>query len=224
MDDISKSGITKKVIEMSNTWRGVSDIHKQTLTALIGVFNKLSYIDEENKIVDVRCIYGGPERAIARINAENNIILPVISVVPKARENSEDRRKFSPVLQNNTYWSHTKQRAVRLVNLAPKAMNLNYEVNVWGKYLSNVNQLTEQCRRIFNPAMTLETPLHDQTQAFLTKEENGYQVKLGDSDDRVIVKKFLVKVETYIPTPMFMITSTGEIEEFHGEIKIDTEL
>ena len=220
MDNNSKSSITKRVIEMSRTWKGVSDVHKQTLMALIGFFGEFSSKDGDNKIINVKCIYGGQERSIARINSEDNIILPIISVVPKASRQSEDKRKFSPILQNNTYWSHSKQRAVRVLSLAPKAINLNYEINIWGKYVSDINQITEQCRRAFNPGMTLETPLNKKTQVFLTGEENAYQIRLGDSDERTMVKKLLVSVETYIPTPVFTITSTGEVEEFHGEIEL----
>jgi len=217
---VDTTRIRDKVISMSRAWKGVSNIHKQTLNSLIGVFSELYFVDEDNKSVVVKCIYGGPERAISRINSEDNIILPIVSVISKSRQASEDKRRYAPVLQHNTYWDHDKQRAIRIVSLAPRAINLTFEINIWGKYVSDINQIAEQVRRKFNPSMTLITPLHNETKAFLESEENEYQIKLGDSDDRLMVKKILTKVETYVPSPMFFVTSTGKIEEVHGEIEI----
>lgn len=220
MDNNEKTSIRKTVLEMSRNWKGSSDIHKQTLKALIGVFSDLTYIDDENKVVPVKCIYGGPERVVAKINQENNIILPIISIKSNVRGHNQERRKFSPVLHSQTYWSHAHQRAVRVVSLAPKAIDLNYEVNVWSRYVSDLNQLTAQCREIFNPALTLETPLNNQTQVFLDGEANSSQSVLGDGDGRLLARKLSIRVETYIPTPIFMITSTGKIEEIVGELEI----
>lgn len=205
---------------MSRIWKGTSGVHKQALAALLGVFSNISYRDEEGKIIPVKCVYGGPERTVARITTEDNIILPIISIINRAREGSQTRRKFSPVLQENKYWSHRHQRAVRLVSLAPVAVDFNFEVNLWSKYVADINQITEQCRRLFNPALTLETPLNKHTQVFLSSEDNSYQTVLGDADARIMVKKLNIQVESYIPTPIFMITSTGKIEEFHGEIEL----
>jgi len=212
--------VRSKVIEMSRAWRGASGVHKLTLKALIGEFAKLHYADEENNKVNVKCIYGGTERVISKINAEDNIILPIISVISKARKSNEERRRYSPILQHNKYWDDKKQRAVRLVSLAPRAVDFFFEINIWGRYVSDINQLSEQVRRRFNPSMTLVTDLYKNTKSFIESEENSYQTVLGDADSRVMLKKIIIRIESYIPNPMFKVTSTGKIEEVYEEIEI----
>jgi len=220
MINTKKSSIRSKVIEMSKTWKGVSDIHKQTLNALIGEFSKLHYIDEGNNKINVKCIYGGAERVVARINVEDNIILPIISVIPKASKQDESRRRYFPTLNHTKYWDDKKQKAVRIVSLAPKPINLFFEINIWGKYVSDINQLAEQVRRKFNPSMPVITEIHKDTKSFIDSEENSYQTVLGDSDSRVMLKKVILRIESYVPNPSFIVTSTGKIEEINGQIEL----
>mgnify|MGYP003637016602 CR=1 FL=1 len=220
MINTKNSSIRSKIIEMSKTWKGVSDIHKQTLNALIGEFSKSYYTDEGNNRIDVKCIYGGTERVVSRINAEDNIILPIISVVPKANKYTENRGRYSPTLIHSKYWDDKKQRAVRLVSLAPKPVDFFFEINVWGRYVSDINQLSEQIRRKFNPSMLLVTELHEDTKSFIDSEENSYQTVLGDSDPRVMLKKIILRIESYVPNPVFKVTSTGKIEEINGQIEL----
>lgn len=217
MDDIN---IKRQVINMTKSWKGVSSIHKETLMALIGLFSEISYKNSDNEIVPVKCIYGGRERAIAKINQEDNLVLPLISIIPKARELVDDRRKYSPVLKVQSMWSHSKQRAIRVVSLPPRPVNMVYEVNIWGKYVENVNQVLEQSRRFFNPSHTLHTPTNSQTQAFLESEDDASTKIPGDGEDRTIVKKLTISVETYVPSPLFTITSSGKIEELDVNIEI----
>ena len=220
MDTNKKSSIKSKIIEMSKTWKGASDIHKQTLNALIGEFSKLHYVDDENKKITVKCIYGGAERVVAKINAEDNIILPIISVVSKARKSNEERRRYSPILMHTEYWDDKSQRAVRLVSLAPRPVDFVFEINIWGKYVSDMNQLTEQVRRRFNPSMPLITDISKNTKSFIDSEENSYTTVLGDSDSRTMLKKVIIRIESYVPSPTFKVTSTGKIEEIHGQIEL----
>ena len=53
--------------------------------------------------------------------------------------------------------------------------------------------------------------------AFLDMESDNSTVESSDRQDRVIRRTFKVKLEAYIPNPKFLITSTGEIEEFNSE-------
>ena len=68
--------------------------------------------------------------------------------------------------------------------------------------------------------MALVTDLYKNTKSFIDSEENAYQTVLGDSDSRIMIKKIIVRVESYIPNPIFKITSTGKIEEVHAEIEL----
>jgi hypothetical protein len=40
----------------------------------------LAYIDSELNVVRVKCVHANPERTIAKLKQENNIILPIISI------------------------------------------------------------------------------------------------------------------------------------------------
>ena len=40
----------------------------------------------------------------------------------------------------------------------------------------------------------------------------------NDKDDRIIKKTMNIVLRTYIPSPKFLVTSTGEIEEFKIQI------
>jgi hypothetical protein len=191
-------------------------IYKETLRAVIHLFSNLSIIDSEEKLVQVKCMHGNPERVVAKLKQEDNIILPLITITQTISDNDDKRRRYTPLLVNERYWDTEKQRAFRLLSFVPRPININYNVNLWCKYRADVDQLLEQSRLNFNPEADINTPFSTKTKAYITGEEDNSDLAVGDANDRVIRKILNVTVETYVPSPKFLVTSTGKIEVFNA--------
>ena len=89
-----------------------------------------------------------------------------------------------------------------------------YQLNVWTKYMSDMDQILEQVRLKFNPEMEVPTKFSTLTKGLIDTEENIGKLSAGDKEDRVLQKTINITVRTYIPSPKFLVTSTGEIEKF----------
>jgi len=196
-------------------------IYKETLRAVIHLFNSFSIIDSEEKLVSVKCMHGNPERVVAKLKQEDNIILPVITVTQTTSDNDDARRRYTPLLINERYWDTNKERAFRILSFAPRPINVNYEVNFWCKYRADVDQLLEQARINFNPEADINTPFSTRTKGYITGEVDNSDFAVGDTADRVIKKTLNITVETYIPSPKFLFTSTGKIESINIQATLD---
>ena len=198
----------------------ISLFYKESLRYLISKLGTLSYLNSEDKLVDVKCIHANPERTVAKLHQENNIILPIISINQDISDNDDKRRRNSPTLVLNKYWSEKKQRAFRLISLSPRAVNISYGINIWSKYKGNLDQLAEQIRLLFNPHLVIKNPYTNVASAFIELESDQSTLDVGDRQERVLKKSFTISLESYIPNPQFLITSTGEIREFKSESTI----
>ena len=198
----------------------ISLFYKESLRYLISKLGTLSYLNSEDKLVDVKCIHANPERTVAKLHQENNIILPIISINQDISDNDDKRRRNSPTLVLNKYWSEKKQRAFRLISLSPRAVNISYGINIWSKYKGNLDQLAEQIRLLFNPHLVIKNPYTNVASAFIEQESDQSTLDVGDRQERVLKKSFTISLESYIPNPQFLITSTGEIREFKSESTI----
>lgn len=217
----SSRAIAKSVLEASYSQAdNISFIYRETLQSVKALFSGMKYYNSDDTIVDVKCIHGNPERTIAMLKKDNNIILPIVSVVQTNSESPDDRRRPQQMLLESKRWSESRQRAFRVVCLAPKAVNILYDVNVWTKYRSDLDQLTEQLHLKFHPSIKVVTTYNDQTQGFLTQESDQSSVDLGDKEDRILRRSFSFSVQTYIPTPQFLLTSTGKLEKFNTEAEL----
>ena len=216
----AKQIVLSKIMAAERNQGKISAVYKDTLRAMIRIFSELFYMNSENEIVPIKCTFGNPERTIAKLKQETNIILPIISVTQTTSEDDAKRRRTNYTLVQESWWDETKQRAYRIVSLAPRAVNIQYSINVWSKYKSNLDQITEQIRTKFFPGLNINTEYGDITSAFLTDELDDSSVDIGDKSDRILRKSFSVDVQTYIPTAKYLITSTGEIEKFTTEAVI----
>ena len=109
---------------------------------------------------------------------------------------------------------------MRIVSLADRPVTIQYNINIWTKYMEDMDQLSQQVRAEFNPSIQLNTNFSKDSKVFLSAETNNYSFSVADKEDRIIRKTFVVSVETYIKNPDYLITSSGKIEEFN----LDTEL
>jgi hypothetical protein len=212
--------VRKQIFLMTKNHHNISRTYRELLRGMVASFNDVGYLTDDNKFVEVKCLVGSPERAIAKMFQEDNIILPIISVVQTITTNDDDRRKNESLLVHEKYFDPLKQRAIRILSLAPRAVNILYQVNIWSKYRSDLDQILEQVRLKFNPEMQIPTPFSTLCKGYIDSEQDIGAVEVADKEDRVLKKQINITVRTYIPNPKFMLTSTGKIEQF----KIDTTL
>ena len=83
-----------------------------------------------------------------------------------------------------------------------------------------MDQLAAQVRLMFNPTMVLDTPSNSTSQIFLDSESDNFTMNLADREDRIVKRSFNLRLETYIPNPKFLVTSTGEIQSLETEVEI----
>jgi len=210
--------VRKFMIQANKNQSNTSMVYKETLKTMLILFGKLTYIDSENKIVNVKCLHSNPERTIAKLKQENNIILPIVSISQTISEDDSNRIRYNNLLVQESVWDEEKQRAFRVVSLAPKATNILYSINVWSKFKSDMDQIVEQIRSDFNPGKTIPTKFNKNTKAFLATEEDIGSIEAVEREDRILKKTFSISVETYIPSPKYLITSSGKIESINADI------
>lgn len=194
--------------------------YKEIVRFLLNEFDRLPYLNHEMEIIKVKCRYGNPERTIAKLKEEDNMIIPLITVSQDSIIEDDKRRRFSPVIMHNTYYNKEKQRGERIVSLCDRPVTIRYNINVWTKYMEDMDQLAQQIRLRFNPSIQLQTKFSHDSKVFLAAETNNYSFSLADREDRLIRKTFVATVETYVRSPKYMITSTGQIEEINIEAAI----
>jgi len=210
--------IRKKIFKMTQAKTNISFVYKESLRSLIASFNDIVYFDDDDQVKDVKCIYGNAERTVAKLKQENNIILPIISIGQTTSDNDDKRRRYESILVHEKYFDEEKNRAFRLLSLSPRAININYQLNIWSKYRSDLDQILEQIRLKFNPEMSLPTKFSTIAKIDLISEEDVGSLTAADKQDRILKKTLNLVFKTYIPNPKFLITSTGQIEEFKSDI------
>jgi len=215
--DTREGDVRKVIYKMTQAKNNISFIYRESLRSMIASFNDVGYIDSEEKFNSIMCIHANAERAIAKLKQENNIILPIISIGQTVSDNDASRQKTESLLVNEKYWDAEKHRAFRVLSLAPRAVNVKYQVNIWTKYMSDMDQILEQIRLKFNPEMQVPTEFSTLAKAYLDSEDDVGQISVADKEDRVLKKTMNIVLRTYIPSPKFLYTSTGKIEEFKVE-------
>jgi hypothetical protein len=195
----------------------ITSFYSEQLRNIITLFNDIVVRMPDMSIRTVKCIPGSPERSIGKLNRDNLIILPVISVEQISTSTEGLPSKYRPLVVAETFWDSNKQRAIRVVSLSPKAVEVTYTISVWSKFKEDQDQITEQIQRMFNPSLESNTPFTDFAQITLSREENMSTTEAGDGDDRILNKAFTINVQTFLPSPKFLMTSTGKIEDIYLE-------
>ena len=208
------------IYERTTKVNNIPMFYREALRFMISKLGTLAYIDSETNLVDVKCVHANPERTIAKLKQENNIILPIISINQNSSSNADTRRRYSANIVAESFWSEEKKRGVRVISLAPRAVDIEYGINIWAKYKANLDQIIEQIRLLFNPHLVIKNSYTNVAQAFIEQESDNSTFETNDRQDRIIRRSFTVKLEGYIPNPRFLVTSTGELELFNTEATI----
>ena len=193
-------------------------VYKQVIRALISTFGMLHYLDGENKLIRVKATHSAPERAVAKKFQENSMVLPIITVHQASAKSDDTRRRYDNVLIQSSEWNDDTQRAERIISRSDVPVNITYSVNLWTKYMEDMDQLSQNIRVKFNPSLKIVTPFSDSLKVFLKDESSSSTLVDGDREDRLLRKSFSVEAELYIPSPRFKVTSTGKIEKIVSEI------
>ena len=209
--------VRAKIFKMTQAKSNISFIYRESLRSMIASFNDIGHFNAQDEFIDIKCIHGNAERAIAKLNQENSIVLPMLSISQTISANDDERRRHESVLVHEKYWDEKEGRAIRILSLAPRPVNISYQLNIWCKYMADMDQILEQIRLKFNPEMNVPTEHSTLAKAFLESEDMVGSMTASTKEDRVLKKTLNIVLRTYIPSPKFLVTSTGEIEEFKIE-------
>ena len=207
--------LRNKVMELSSPklLAMLDNVYRESLRSMLYSFGNLYYIDGNGNRIRVKSTHGNPERIAGKLKADNTLILPMITIVETKTEPDLDRARYQNIIIEKA-WDPNKLRATRVLSLPPRPVNISYEINIWAKYKSDMDMLRSNIFSMFNPAVDIVTKYSSYNKAFITNEREMGSMEAADSGDRVLQKTFEVSLETYIPTPKFQVTNTGEIKDF----------
>ena len=133
--------VLPKIVEKTDESTGmmIHKIYKDTLRYLINTFSNVYYIDKNNNPVKVKCFHANQERAVAKSFVGDNITLPLISISETSSKPDTKRAKYNPILVNDSYWDSIKNRAIRILSLVPRPINIEYSINIWAKYKEDLD-------------------------------------------------------------------------------------
>lgn len=222
MNNLVSNKVLKEILEKTNSSTGMfaQKVFKDTLRNLISIFNNINYIDKDNNSVKVKCFHANRERAVAKTFIGDNITLPLITITENNVSNNDDRRRYNPILIHDKYWHKRKNKAIRVLSMAPRPVDIKYTLNIWAKYREDLDQIRENILILFNPDLEIKTRASNITKAFLENESDIEQSTANDQQDRILKKTITLSVETFIENPKFLYTSTGKIERLNYEISI----
>jgi len=215
-EEIARELIARSVSRSSN----ISLVYRELLRSVLHAFSGFSIQDYQENLISVQSIHATQERAIAKLTEETNLILQIISIDQPKSLRDEKRQRYKPLIVSEKYWDEKKKRAIRLISLVPAPVNIEYEAIVWCKYKSDLDQITEQIHSIFNPDLEIITPFATNIKLYLKEEATESELIAADREDRILKRVFRIFASTYIPSPKFMMTSTGQIEDFNYEIEL----
>lgn len=191
----------------------IDNVYKESLRSMLHIFGNLYYIDSNGNRIKVNCSHGNPERIAGRLKADNTLILPMVTIVETQTDSDESRMRYQNIISEKA-WDPDKRRATRVLSLPPRPINITYEVNIWAKYKADMDMLRSSIFSLFSPDINIETQYSVHNKAFINSERDLGNVGAGDGADRVLQKTISVTLETYIPSPKFFFTNTGEVKEF----------
>jgi len=195
----------KSPVDKTNFYREHTDF-------LLKKMKTVQILDSENKAVSPNVFFANPERAIAKMKEDRNLTLPVITVAIGDIDEDLDRRRSNFNLDINTVWDPKERVARRVVSTVPKAVNLTFSLNIWAKYVEDINQMVENILLMFNPSMDITTSKSTNSKAFIAQVTDNSVVTVADKSDRVVRKLIVVSVESYLPHRNYLVTSNGSLK------------
>tara|TARA_S200002703_G_C3789700_1_gene243697 strand:- start:750 stop:1427 length:678 start_codon:yes stop_codon:yes gene_type:complete len=198
----------------------IDNVYKESLRSMLNIFGNVYYIDGNGNRIKVNCSHGNPERIAGRLKSDNTLILPMLTVVETKTDTDTERTRYQNLI-SESHWDSEKLRATRIVSLPPRPINITYEVNIWAKYKADMDMIRSSIFSLFSPDINVGTKFSSHNKAYINGETDAGSVTAADTGDRVLQKSISISLETYIPTPKFAFTNTGQIHEFNFPVEID---
>ena len=216
--------IKRQIFERDNANFRSLAFYRKTSRELLNIFSDAQIVGADNEIQSVGCTYANYERAIAMLFKTRNLTLPMMTLAISDTVEDLERRKPNTDIE---FWKiHDKKtgRYTRVAALAPKAVKVSYQLNLWSRYVEDMNQLVEYAMAKFRPHLRVGTDFLTNAPAFITTVSDNSTLSVPDREDRIIKKTITFEVETWMPTRQYMIQSNGEIREmrYDVELKSDT--
>jgi hypothetical protein len=213
--------VRAELFKLENQNYRTLDFYRQTTKRLLAVFSDCQVIGDDGGVDTVPIWYANPERAIAKIYEGRTLNLPAMTLNIESLDNDEDRRRPNFGVQVWKEFDEVKNKAIRVAALAPRAVKVTYKLNLWTRYVEDMNQLVELVHYKFHPHIIVPTNFNDNTHAFLKSTTDNSVVDVPDREDRLIKKAITFEVETYIPSRKYEITSTGSLRELRFDVSIE---
>lgn len=219
---MNSTELRNRIIELTDAQpTETNNVYKESLRALLHLMGGIYYIDGNGNSVKCKCIHGNPERIASIIYSDNTLILPLLSLSEVSTENDDTRRRYSKIVVNEKSWDPKKMRAVRVLSVVPRPVTLTYELNIWSKYRADLDMVRSSIYSLFSPDVSIKTKFSDYNKAFVVSESDIGTTIAQDAEDRMLRKSITISLQTYIPSPKFQITNTGEISQIRFNVTID---
>jgi len=212
--------IKRQLFERENKNFRSLEFYRATSKRLLSLFSDAQIIGEDNEIHPVSVWYANYERAIAKIFESRNLTLPCMTLAIADTEQDMDRRRPNFDVEFWTVHDEKRRRHIRVASLAPQAVNVSYQINLWSRYVEDMNQLLEYVLNKFHPFLRVETDFMTDACAFVTSISDNSQLDAPDEEDRVVRKIVTFTVETYLPSRKYQIQSNGDITSMNYDIQI----
>lgn len=210
--------VKEELLQFEKNNRYTADFFRDLTEAMIGNLKDLYVIDQDEKVNDeIEVIFGNQERAVAKMNEDRTLKLPLVSVTIAGNVPTFERKRPDFNLITERIFVRSERRAYRLVSFSPKPVDLVFRINLYSKYLEDLNQLTEQIEDKFQPFLRLETKNGNSTHAFIDSSTDQSAFSVADRQDRVVQKSFSITAQGYIPRPKFILASNGKLKPLSGD-------
>ena len=213
--------IKKKIFELERDHFVTPSFFREYSKVLLNAFHDLRILDGEGKLREVPIWYGNAERAIAKIFEGRNLNLPAVTLTIQTIDEDTDRRRPDFNIEFRTVYDEERRLAQRFAWTAPKAVTLTYNVNLWSKYVEDMNQLVEYIQLKFRPHYRVQTKFNDYTPAFLGAISDNSAYEAPDTEERVLKKSASITLDTYVPSRQYLLAANGDIELFNFDVSID---
>lgn len=214
--------VTAKLVSMTEMqmFAHSKNVYRETLRALLNTFGNLYCPDADNNLVKIKCVNGRQDRSFGRDKKDNTLVLPLISISKGGSTNNDSRRRNSQVIINEKSWDPKTMRAIRILSLAPRPVNLSYKINITTKFEEDMDIIVGTIYSMFNPDLSINTSFSDYTKAYIESDDDESEFEADDGKDRKLRRSITISVETYISSPKFLYTSNGNLEYFNADVKV----
>lgn len=216
--------IKRQIFERENKNFRSLEFYRKTSRELLNTFSDAQIIGSDNEIQPVTVSYANYERAIAMLFKTRNLTLPQMTLAISDTVEDFERRKPNTDIEFWTIRDKKSMRYTRVAAMSPKAVKVSYQLNLWARYVEDMNQLIEYVMNKFRPQLRVGTDFLTNAPAFITAISDNSTLTVPDREDRIIKKTVTFEVETWMPTRKYMIQSNGAIREMRYDVELKTDI